>query len=84
MKNLCRNITMHQFDAPPSRVLDLGCGCGLWILEAAQEWKDTQFVGFDIYNKQPDLQRLGNIVDVIKESGLRRISPRVHWVHGNM
>jgi cyclopropane fatty-acyl-phospholipid synthase-like methyltransferase len=30
---------MHQFTAPPSVVLDLGCGGGLWAIEAAKQWK---------------------------------------------
>jgi ubiquinone/menaquinone biosynthesis C-methylase UbiE len=29
-------------------VLDLGCGQGHWILNAANMWRDTEFVGLDI------------------------------------
>lgn len=29
---------MHQFDSPPAMVLDIGCGTGMWILEAAKRW----------------------------------------------
>ena len=39
LSTLCRNVTMHQFDTPASTVLDLGCGSGLWVLEAAKTWK---------------------------------------------
>lgn len=33
---------------PPSKVLDLGCGEGHWILQAATAWKHTKIVGFDL------------------------------------
>ena len=32
-------LTMNQFETPPRSVLDLGCGGGLWIIEAAKQWK---------------------------------------------
>jgi hypothetical protein len=32
-------LTVHNFPAPPSRVLDLGCGTGLWVIDAAKQWK---------------------------------------------
>jgi 2-polyprenyl-3-methyl-5-hydroxy-6-metoxy-1,4-benzoquinol methylase len=32
-------LTMNQFDTPPRSVLDLGCGGGLWVIEAAKQWK---------------------------------------------
>lgn len=33
-----RDICMHTFDSPPRRVLELGCGNGVWIIEAAKKW----------------------------------------------
>jgi ubiquinone/menaquinone biosynthesis C-methylase UbiE len=42
-KYYCRNgLTMHHFETPPRLVLDLGCGSGLWIIEAAKQWKVTK------------------------------------------
>lgn len=29
---------MHPVDVPPSNVLDLGCGSGMWAIEAAKRW----------------------------------------------
>ncbi|CAG8551060.1 3342_t:CDS:2 [Paraglomus brasilianum] len=41
------------------RVLDVGCGSGTWILELAEEYPNSHFVGVDmspvvLRNKQPD------------------------------
>ncbi|KAI0077929.1 hypothetical protein K474DRAFT_1706959 [Panus rudis PR-1116 ss-1] len=82
LTGLCRNITMHQFDTPPSKVLDLGCGNGLWVLEAAKQWKNTQFVGFDLFRVQPNLHRLG-VIDTLNSS-YEGFSDRIHWVHGDI
>ncbi len=38
LNRLCSGVTMHQFYEPPSSVLDLGCGSGLWVIEAAKVW----------------------------------------------
>ena len=32
----------------PRTVLDLGCGRGCWMLDAAAEWSQTKFTGFDL------------------------------------
>lgn len=31
-------LTVHDFSTPPEAVLDLGCGTGLWCIEAAKQW----------------------------------------------
>ena len=38
LKSLFKGFTTRQTDAPPSNVLDIGCGSGLWIIEAAKHW----------------------------------------------
>ncbi|KAI0925790.1 hypothetical protein AcW1_008122 [Taiwanofungus camphoratus] len=76
LSSLVRNITMHQFETPPSRILDLGCGDGLWVIEAARKWPKSQLVGFDILANQPDFTR--------PELELADVAPRVTWVHGNL
>ncbi|KAJ6486116.1 S-adenosyl-L-methionine-dependent methyltransferase [Mycena vitilis] len=41
--------TFHDYkNTPPASVLDLGCGSGLWLLDAARTWRSTQFVGLDL------------------------------------
>ena len=39
LSRLCGGVSMKQFDAgSPPNVLDLGCGSGLWAIEAAKAW----------------------------------------------
>ncbi|KAJ7065488.1 hypothetical protein C8F01DRAFT_1020819 [Mycena amicta] len=43
--------SFHNYgDRPPATVLDLGCGAGYWVLDAAMAWRTagTQVVGFDM------------------------------------
>ncbi|KAF7347406.1 Methyltransf-25 domain-containing protein [Mycena venus] len=36
--------TFHHYNnIPPASVLDLGCGAGLWLFDAARTWRSTQF-----------------------------------------
>ncbi|KAK0198768.1 hypothetical protein F5146DRAFT_1020917 [Armillaria mellea] len=49
-------------NAPPRSVIDLGCGPGFWIMEAAPAWKHTRFVGFDLVDVlQRDFQKTENV-----------------------
>ncbi|KAI6025964.1 hypothetical protein F5J12DRAFT_456230 [Pisolithus orientalis] len=73
MTNCCKSLTLHDFDEPPSRVLDLGCGRGLWAIAAARQWQGSTVVGFDIADVQPPLS-------VLEEKTSRRLK----WVHGNI
>lgn len=65
-------FTLTDFKRPPRRVLDLGCGTGFWIISAAQHWKETHFVGFDISHCQPNLHYTA-----------LEYRNRIEWVHGN-
>ncbi|KAL6302399.1 hypothetical protein BKA93DRAFT_818528 [Sparassis latifolia] len=76
LTSLRRSLTMHRSDTPPSTVLDLGCGDGLWIVEAAKTWPTSTFVGFDMVHNQPNLS--------LKSLGLEGVAERVTWVHGNL
>lgn len=73
MTNCCKSLTLHDFDEPPSTILDLGCGRGLWAIEAARQWHGSTVVGFDIASVQPPL-------NVLEKS----TSSRLKWVHGNI
>ncbi|TFK49957.1 hypothetical protein OE88DRAFT_298672 [Heliocybe sulcata] len=74
MQSIFKSLTVHHPDPPPRRILDLGCGGGYWVISAAQQWKDSTFVGFDIQDVQPKLERLPDYRDIFK---------RIDWVHGN-
>lgn len=69
----CGSITWHVFKTPPTRVLDLGCGTGSWILSSAKVWKDCRFVGLDIVPLHPDLQQIGS----------PDLAARITWVQAN-
>ncbi|KAG8741826.1 hypothetical protein FRC10_002385 [Ceratobasidium sp. 414] len=60
------------------KVLDIGCGEGLWVLTAAKEWKHTRFVGFDLMpvqmNLEERLQGVRNASDIID---------RIEWINGD-
>ncbi|KAH7906477.1 hypothetical protein BJ138DRAFT_1016153 [Hygrophoropsis aurantiaca] len=63
--------SFHNFAPnPPSAILDLGCGSGEWVLEAAAAWSNSQVIGLDLL--QPT--RLNR--DMITPNNVR-------WVQGN-
>ncbi|KAI8978791.1 hypothetical protein BD414DRAFT_538707 [Trametes punicea] len=72
-QNLGGSVTMHVFQTAPARVLDLGCGTGTWILDAAREWKNSHFVGLDIVPLHPDLVQVGSF----------DLASRITWVQAN-
>ncbi|KAI0632418.1 hypothetical protein C8Q77DRAFT_922881 [Trametes polyzona] len=67
------SVTMHVFETPPARVLELGCGTGTWILNAAREWKNSHFVGLDVVPLHPDLVQVGSF----------DLASRITWVQAN-
>ncbi|KAF7307089.1 UBIQUITIN-CONJUGAT-2 domain-containing protein [Mycena indigotica] len=69
------NWTAEGSSSTPQRSLDLGCGTGAWVIDAAKEWPDCEFVGFDLMDIQIPLTSL--------PSDYASISERVSWVHGN-
>ncbi|CAE6468116.1 unnamed protein product [Rhizoctonia solani] len=60
------------------KVLDLGCGEGLWVLAAAKEWRHTCFVGFDLIPIQMDLNEK---LDGVKNA--QDIIDRIEWAQGD-
>ncbi|TFL04202.1 hypothetical protein BDV98DRAFT_563735 [Pterulicium gracile] len=67
-------LTLAPLKQTPTRVLDLGCGGGLWAIDAARRWKNSIVYGFDIVSIQPDLEKI---------SGYKDIASRVKWIYGN-
>lgn len=60
-------------------VLDLGCGRGVWIAEAAKEWKNARFVGIDLIDVFPSPEHLR------KRCGLTEgQAARVQFKQGNL
>ncbi|KAF7347703.1 S-adenosyl-L-methionine-dependent methyltransferase [Mycena venus] len=61
--------------ATPEHSLDLGCGTGAWVIDAAKEWPNCDFVGFDLVDIQIPLKTL--------PPEYASIAERITWVHGN-
>ena len=42
LRSMAQGLTLRQYETPPSNILDLGCGSGIWVIEAAkQDFDDT-------------------------------------------
>ncbi|KAJ6605681.1 hypothetical protein B0H10DRAFT_2076669 [Mycena sp. CBHHK59/15] len=69
-QKICDSLTWHVFTTPPTKVLDIGCGTGTWILNCGMAWRNCHFVGVDIVPLHPDL-------------GSSELSTRITWVQAN-
>ncbi|KAJ7259535.1 hypothetical protein B0H12DRAFT_1108563 [Mycena haematopus] len=69
-QRICDSLTFHVFTTPPTKVLDIGCGTGTWILNCGMAWKKCHFVGLDVVPLHPDV-------------GTSEISTRITWVQAN-
>ncbi|KAJ7631054.1 S-adenosyl-L-methionine-dependent methyltransferase [Roridomyces roridus] len=69
------NWRAEEGSATPERSLDLGCGTGSWVIDAAKEWPNCDFVGFDLVDVQIPLRTL--------PPEYASIAERISWVHGN-
>ena len=38
LSNATGSLNVHRFSQPPKSVLDIGCGSGYWIIQAAKQW----------------------------------------------
>ncbi|CUA75160.1 hypothetical protein RSOLAG22IIIB_01808 [Rhizoctonia solani] len=78
-------LTFHKLPTAPAKVLDLGCGTGYWIVKAAHQWTQSEFVGFDLVPIQPNLERVTSRsgLSTSKDHADLRLHQRIRWVHGN-
>ncbi|KAG7088341.1 hypothetical protein E1B28_012345 [Marasmius oreades] len=72
-KQICGSLTWHEFEQPPTKVLDIGCGTGSWILDCAIVWRHCHFVGLDIVPLHPDLKQVGS----------NDLAQRITWIQDN-
>ncbi|KAG7440858.1 uncharacterized protein BT62DRAFT_564742 [Guyanagaster necrorhizus] len=73
-RQICESLTWHVFEKPPTKVLDIGCGTGAWILECARTWRDCHFVGLDCVPLHPDLLQVGS----------SDLAHRITWTQSNL
>ncbi|KAF8167609.1 S-adenosyl-L-methionine-dependent methyltransferase [Crassisporium funariophilum] len=66
------SVSFVNFEERPSRCLDLGCGTGTWVIDAAKEWPECELVGFDLVDIQISHKLLNP-----------SIAKRIEWRHGN-
>ncbi|CAK5284078.1 unnamed protein product [Mycena citricolor] len=69
-QRICNSLTWHVFEEPPTRILDIGCGTGTWVMNCGVAWKDSHFVGLDVVPLHPDL-------------GASELATRITWVQAN-
>ncbi|KAJ6585074.1 hypothetical protein B0H19DRAFT_1108040 [Mycena capillaripes] len=69
-QKICDSLTWHVFQTPPTKVLDIGCGTGTWVLNCGMAWRKCHFVGMDVVPLHPDL-------------GTSELSTRITWVQAN-
>jgi ubiquinone/menaquinone biosynthesis C-methylase UbiE len=97
-KQLYRGISLHDWgDKQPNAVLDVGCGIGSWILDAARVWSVSHFsvpyqsaiIASFISSQSTNLFVGFDVVQIqpdlalIQDESLR-LAQRVRWVHGNL
>lgn len=46
-------LHLTPFPSPPQRVLDIGCGTGIWAIEFAQQYLSAHVIGTDLSPIQP-------------------------------
>jgi ubiquinone/menaquinone biosynthesis C-methylase UbiE len=56
----------------PTRALDLGCGTGEWVRQAAEQWPECHVVGLDLVDKfsmdirgRRTLDKLSNVTFIL-------------------
>jgi trans-aconitate methyltransferase len=67
--------TFHDYgNKPPNFVLDLGCGAGGWVIEAATVWRHSQITGFDLIDTE-------SLIDTEIDPA---VAKNITWLRGNL
>jgi len=71
-QHLRDSVSFVPFEEQPKRALDLGCGIGIWVIDAAKEWTECELVGFDLVD-----------IQISQELLHPSVAHRIEWRHGN-
>ncbi|KAG0703971.1 hypothetical protein DFH29DRAFT_998026 [Suillus ampliporus] len=55
---------------PLKRILDVGCGNGVWVIKAAKYWKGCKVIGLNIVSLQPDLSSPTPVLGLLNSHSL--------------
>ncbi|KAI0322754.1 hypothetical protein OF83DRAFT_1167247 [Amylostereum chailletii] len=58
MTRIAGGLTLVHFDKPPPTVLTIGCGLGLWTVNAAHKWPHARFYGHDPFGASANIARV--------------------------
>ncbi|KAJ7675733.1 hypothetical protein DFH06DRAFT_977167 [Mycena polygramma] len=80
-QKICDSLTWHVFATPPTKVLDIGCGTGTWILNCGMAWR----VHAHSYRQLTRLPNQGmDVVPLHPDLGSSELSTRITWVQANL
>lgn len=90
--HIVNRITVHSFEKPPKSVLELGCGSGIWVIDAAKQWKACCSPAIQSSSNQfifaQNTTFVGFDIDKLQPDllrcGLTDLVTRIEWVHGNL
>ena len=96
LKSLVHGLTLRAYDTPPANVLDLGCGSGLWVIEAANQWPVSSWLlrlSMRVSDLSQKAQFIGfDCLEIQPDMGvvcttqphLSDLMNRITWSHGNL
>lgn len=84
-KGECLHNAPIPDDKAGFKILDVGCGTGLWCIQMAEQYPNANIVGMDISPIQPE-QRPSNVVWVIHDMEQEWPFPEQHfdYIHASL